>query len=47
MEFVIGSAEHIPLAHNSIDTILVTYRLRTIVDVAAANRVIYRVLNTQ
>ena len=47
IEFIIGSAEHIPLPDNSIDTILVTYSLCTIVDVAAANRELYRVLNTQ
>lgn len=46
VEFILGSAEKIPLSDNSVDTVLVTYSLCTIKDVHAAIREMHRLLKT-
>ena len=44
VEFILSGAENIPLPDNHVDTVLITYTLCTIPDVAAANKEILRVL---
>ena len=44
IDFVIGSAESIPYPDNFFDTVLVTYTMCTIPNVAIANKEIWRVL---
>lgn len=44
IELVIGSAESIPYPDNFFDTVLVTYTMCTIPDVAVANKEMWRVL---
>ena len=44
IEFVIGSAESIPYPDNFFDTVLVTYTMCTIPNVAIANKEMWRVL---
>ena len=47
VEFILGGAEAIPLPDNHVDTVLVTYTMCTIPQVAAANKEILRVLKPQ
>ena len=47
VEFILGGAEAIPLPDNHVDTVLVTYTMCTIPEVAAANKEILRVLKPQ
>lgn len=44
VEFILGGAEAIPLPQNHVDTVLVTYTMCTIPQVAEANKEISRVL---
>ncbi|MDP6197492.1 MAG: class I SAM-dependent methyltransferase [Porticoccaceae bacterium] len=44
VEFILGGAEAIPLPQNHVDTVLVTYTMCTIPQVAEANKEINRVL---
>ena len=44
VEFILSGAEDIPLPDHHVDTVLITYTLCTIPDVAAANKEILRVL---
>ena len=47
VEFILGGAEAIPLPDNHVDSVLVTYTMCTIPQVAAANKEILRVLKPQ
>ena len=47
VEFILGGAEAIPLPDNHVDTVLVTYTMCTIPEVATANKEILRVLKPQ
>ncbi len=47
VEFILGGAEAIPLPDNHVDTVLVTYTMCTIPEVAAANKEILRVLKPE
>ncbi len=47
VEFILGGAEAIPLPDNHVDSVLVTYTMCTIPQVAAANKEIMRVLKPQ
>lgn len=47
VEFILGGAEAIPLPDNHVDSVVVTYTMCTIPQVAAANKEILRVLKPQ